>query len=58
VTIAEDKDIFKKFYETVSAKLKLSIHQEAQNRSNPTKFLHFSIKSMAKQVLLKDKLPF
>ncbi|KAJ7765263.1 Hsp90 protein-domain-containing protein [Mycena metata] len=53
--IAEDKDNFTKFYETFGKNLKLSNHEDAQNRSKLTEFLHFfSTKSTEVQMSLKN----
>ncbi|KAJ7725217.1 heat shock protein Hsp90 family, partial [Mycena metata] len=53
--IAEDKDNFTKFYEAFGKNLKLSNHEDAQNRSKLTEFLHFfSTKSTEVQMSLKN----
>ncbi|THH07303.1 hypothetical protein EW145_g3486 [Phellinidium pouzarii] len=53
--ISEDKDNFKKFYESFGKNLKLGIHEDAQNRSKLAEFLRFfSTKSTEEQVSLKD----
>ncbi|KAJ7784726.1 heat shock protein Hsp90 family, partial [Mycena metata] len=55
--IAEDKDNFTKFYEAFGKNLKLSNHEDAQNRSKLTEFLHFfSTKSTEVQMSLKSTI--
>ena len=55
--ISEDKDNFKKFYESSGKNLKLGIHEDAQNRSKLAEFLRFfSTKALDEQTSLKGKL--
>ncbi len=54
--ICEDKDDFKKFYETFGKNLKLGINEDAPNRSKLAEFFHFySTKSTDEQTSLKGE---